>query len=161
MSKNTNDLRSRTYLFNFLLLIVTVGVTVSCSVPAMTNPESYQRKHNVYAVDFNPENLSNIEISKMDEGNWIEMGEVKNGQNSKYTISIEDDHLVVTANEAPMDVPNYKTWLQYAMEELGYTTSSPYDVFETVEEGWIYAIDLDEFPLVEAEEHRMIMYENK
>ncbi|MDT0690680.1 hypothetical protein RM549_12850 [Salegentibacter sp. F188] len=161
MSRNKYGKKSRNNFFNLLLLISIVGITASCSVPAMTNPDSYQRKHEVFAVDFNPSNLNNIEISKMDEGTWIEMGQVKNGQNSKYSISIEDDHLIVTANETPMDVPNYKTWLNYAMEELGYTTSSPYDVFDTVEEGWIYSIDLEEFPLVEAEEHRMIMYENK
>jgi hypothetical protein len=161
MSKAVYNPKSKTFLSRFLLVIFAVGITASCSVPAMTNPDSYQRKHEVYAVDFNPNNLNNIEISKMDEGDWIEMGQVKNGQNSKYTISIEDDHLIVTANDSPMDVPNYKTWINYAMQELGYTVSSPYDVFETVEEGWIYAIDLDEFPLVEAEEHRMIMYENK
>lgn len=163
MSKKTPILRSRNpqSLSKFLLLILISAIIASCSVPAMTNVDSYQRKSNVFAVDFRPNNLSNIEISKMDEGNWIEMGEVKNGQNSKYTISIEDDHLIVTGNDAPMDVPNYKTWLNYAMEELGYTASSEYDVFETIEEGWTYTIDLKEFPLVEAEEHRMIMYENK
>ncbi|MDT0678223.1 hypothetical protein [Autumnicola musiva] len=127
----------------------------------MTNKESYERNHNVYAVDFNPENLTRIDIYKMDEGDWISIGEVKNGQNSKFSISIVDDHLTVTANENPMDIPNYKTWLQYAMEDLGYTANSPYDVFETVEEGWIYSIDLEKFPLVEQEEHRMIMYELK
>ncbi|MDT0644382.1 hypothetical protein RM553_16205 [Zunongwangia sp. F363] len=154
--------RINNYTSRFLFILLILSTIISCSVPGMANKESYERNHTVYAVDFNPQNLNKIYIYKMEEGDWISIGEVKNGLNAKYSINIVDDHLTVTANQAPMEVPNYKTWLKYAIEELGYSSSSTYDVFETVEEGWIYTIDLKKFPLIEQEqEHRMLMYEIK
>jgi len=60
-----------------------------------------------------------------------------------------------------MDLPTYQTWLNYARQELGHTMDSEHDLFNTVEEGWIYEIDLDKFPLVNDDNHRILMYEFK
>ena len=58
-----------------------------------------------------------------------------------------------------MDVPTYQTWIDYARQELGYTVQDEYDIFTTIEEGFIYEIDLQEHPLIEGEQHRILMYE--
>jgi cellulose biosynthesis protein BcsQ len=127
----------------------------------MVNPDSYGREHQVYAVDFDPENLSSIIISKMDEGNWEDSDKVNNNENARFSISRENDYLIVQANKASMDLPTYQTWLNYALQELEYTMDSEYDVFDTVKEGWIYEIDLKRFPLVTDDTHRILMYELK
>ncbi len=115
----------------------------------------------MYAVDFDPENLSSISISKMDEGNWKESRKVKNKGTARFSISLENQYLIVQANKESMKLPTYQTWLNYALRELEYTMDSPYDVFDTVKEGWIYEINLEEFPLVEEDTHRILMYELK
>jgi cellulose biosynthesis protein BcsQ len=127
----------------------------------MVNPDSYGREHQVYAVDFDPENLSSIIISKMDEGNWEDSDKVNNNENARFSISRENDYLIVQANKESMDLPTYQTWLNYALQELEYTMDSEYDVFDTVQEGWIYEIDLKRFPLVTDDTHRILMYELK
>lgn len=145
----------------FSLLFFSLIAFTSCSIPGMVNPDSYGRDHQVYAVDFDPENLSSINISKMNEGNWEDTGKVLNNQNARFSISIVGDYLIVEANKATMDLPTYQTWLNYARQQLGYTIDSEYDVFDTVNEGWIYEIDLDKFPLVNEDNHRILMYEFK
>lgn len=139
----------------FLSLIAVTG----CSLPGMVNPDSYGRDHQVYAVDFDPENLSSINISKMNEGNWDNIGKFSNDGNARFSITIVGNFLIVEANKASMDLPTYQTWLNYARAELGYTIDSEYDVFDTVAEGWIYEIDLTRFPLVNEDNHRILMYE--
>lgn len=141
-----------------LLFFSLISIT-SCSIPGMVNPDSYGRDHQVYAVDFDPENLSTINIFRMNEGNWENTGKIVNNKNARFNISIEDNYLIVEANKATMDLPTYQTWLNYARKELGYTMDSEYDVFDTVKEGWIYEIDLDKFPLVNEHNHRILMYE--
>jgi len=143
-----------------LLLFLLIAFT-GCSIPGMVNPDSYGREHQVYAVDFDPENLSSIIISKMDEGNWEDSDKVNNNENARFSISRENDYLIVQANKASMDLPTYQTWLNYALQELEYTMDSEYDVFDTVKEGWIYEIDLKRFPLVTDDTHRILMYELK
>ncbi len=127
----------------------------------MTKPDSYTRNHEVYAVDFDPHNLNELQISKMDEGNWIAYETVKNGQSDNYTIEIENGFLTVISHKNKMDVPTYQTWLDYARQELGYSVEDEYDIFNTIEEGYIYEIDLEEHPLIEGNEHRILMYEQK
>jgi len=143
-----------------LLLFLLIAFT-GCSIPGMVNPDSYGREHQVYAVDFDPENLSSIIISKMDEGNWEDSDKVNNNENARFSISRENDYLIVQANKESMDLPTYQTWLNYALQELEYTMDSEYDVFDTVQEGWIYEIDLKRFPLVTDDTHRILMYELK
>ena len=144
-----------------ILLISVISLSLgSCSM-GMTNPDSYQRNHDVYAVDFNPNNLNELQIYKMDEGDWIEYEKVKNGQNTRYTIDIENGFLTVISNQNKMDVPTYQTWLDYARQELGYSVEDEYDIFTTTEEGYIYEIDLEEHPLIEGSKHRILMYEQK
>jgi hypothetical protein len=89
------------------------------------------------------------------------MGKIKNNPDAKFQITLEGDFLIVQANDKLMDVPTYQTWLNYARQQLGYTEDSEYDVFNTVEEGWIYEIDLKKFPLVEGNMHRLLMYERR
>ena len=143
----------------FSLLFFSIIAFTSCSIPGMVNPDSYGRNHQVYAVDFNPENLSSINISKMNKGNWEDSGKVLNNENARFSISIVDNYLIVEANKATMDLPTYQTWLNYAIRHLGYTKDSDYDVFNIVREGWIYEIDLEKFPLINEENHRILMYE--
>lgn len=144
-----------------ILLISVISLSLgSCSM-GMTNPDSYQRNHNVYAVDFNPHNLNELQIYKMDEGDWVKYEKVKNGQDNRYTIDIENGFLTVISNQNKMDVPTYQTWLDYARQELGYSVEDEYDIFTTIEEGYIYEIDLAEHPLIEGSKHRILMYEQK
>lgn len=143
----------------FSLILFFLILFTGCSIPGMVNPDSYGRQHQVYAVDFNPENLGSILISKMDEGTYKNSEKVHNNVNARFSISLEDNYLIVQANKASMDLPTYQTWLNFAIQEWGYTMDSEYDVFETVEEGWIYEINLDQFPLVEGDTHRILMYE--
>lgn len=150
----------RTFLTKLFILVILFSLG-SCSVPALTNADNYGKSHEVYAVDFNPDDLSQLKIAKMDEGNWIEIESVKNSPNARFNVEIKGDYLIVTTNKNPMDVPTYKTWLDYAMEELGYDVNDKYDIFETVEEGWIYEIDLKKHPLVNSDDHRLLMYERK
>jgi ABC-type Fe3+-citrate transport system substrate-binding protein len=145
----------------FIPLLFLLIAFTGCSVPGMMNPDSYGRQHQVYAVDFNPENLGSILISKMDEGTYKDSEKVINNVNARFSISLKDNYLIVQANKASMDLPTYQTWLNYAMQELGYTMDSEYDVFDTVEEGWIYEINLEQFPMVEGDTHRILMYELK
>jgi len=147
---------SKFALFFFFLILFT-----SCSVPGMMNPDNYGRKHQVYAVDFDPNNLSSISISKMDEGTWEVSGKVNNNENARFSISVENNYLTVQANKASMDIPTYQTWLNYALKELDYKMDTEYDIFETVKEGWVYEINLDQFPIVEESTQRMLMYELK
>ena len=139
--------------------IIILAISLGSCTAGMTNPDSYTRNHVVYAVDFNPQNLSELQISKMDEGNWIDQKTSKNGKSARYTIEIEDDFLTVISNKNKMDVPTYQTWIDYARQELGYTVQDEYDIFTTIEEGFIYEIDLQEHPLIEGEQHRILMYE--
>lgn len=133
----------------------------SCSVPGMLNADNYGRNHNVYAVDFNPKDLNSITLYQMNEGDWADMGKIKNNPDAKFQITLEGDFLIVQANDKLMDVPTYQTWINYARQQLGYTEESEYDVFTTVEEGWIYEIDLKKFPLIEGNSHRLLMYERR
>lgn len=142
----------------FMSLLLTMG---SCSAPALFNPDNYGRNHQVYAVDFNPKDLGKISISKMDEGNWVKVEELKNSPNARFNVEISGNYLTVTANKKVMDVPTYQTWLEHAMQELGYDEDDEYNLFETIEEGWIYEIDLEKHPLIETEDHRLLMYEQK
>lgn len=148
-------------LVKFVLILLSVISLSSCSVPGMLDADNYGRNHNVYAVDFNPKDLNSITMYKMDEGNWSDMGKIKNSSTAKFQITIEGDFLTVQANEKVMDVPTYQTWLNYARQQLGYTVDSEYDVFDTVEDGWIYEIDLKKFPLIEGNTHRLLMYERR
>lgn len=143
------------FLFVFLISIS------SCSVPGMLDPDNYGRNHEVYAVDFNPKDLSSFSLSKMNEGNWSEMGKFKNNQEAQFQIILEGNFLIVQANEKSMDVPTYQTWLNYARQQLGYTVESEYDIFSTIEDGWIYEINLKTHPFVEGNVHRLLMYERK
>jgi len=145
----------------FPLLLFLLITFTGCSIPGMVNPDSYGRQHQVYAVDFDPGNLSSINISKMDEGTWEVSDKVNNNENARFSISLENDYLIVQANKASMDLPTYQTWLNYALQELNYTMDSEYDVFDTVKEGWIYEINLKQFPLVAEGTHRILMYELK
>jgi len=144
-------------LFLFLLLIA----FTSCSVPGMLDSDNYGRNHNVFAVDFNPKDLNSISLSQMNEGNWKDMGKFKNNTSAKFQITLEGNFLIVQANEKSMDVPSYQTWMNYARQQLGYTEDSEYDVFKTIEEGWVYEIDLKKFPLIEGNSHRLLMYERR
>ena len=144
---------------NFMIALLAISLG-SCT-SGITNPDSYQRNHDVYAVDFNPHNLTELEIFKMDEGDWVKYETVKNGQSDRYSIEIKDGFLTVTSHKNKMDVPTYQTWLDYARQELGYTVQDEYDIFTTIEEGFIYEIDLDKHPLIEENEHRILMYEQK
>jgi len=144
-----------------ILIISVISLTLSSCSLGMANPDNYNRNHEVYAVDFNPHNLKELKIYKMDEGNWIEYETVKNKQNERYTIEVENGFLTVISNKNKMDVPTYQTWLDYARQELGYTVEDEYDIFDTIEEGYIYEIDLEEHPLIEENEHRILMYEQK
>lgn len=148
---------SKKYL---VLLFVAVSL-MSCSVPGMLDADSYGRNHNVYAVDFNPRDLSSIVLYKMNEGDWESLGKINNNPEAKFQITLDNNFLIVEANEKVMDVPTYQTWLNYARENLGYTEDSEYDVFTTVEEGWIYEIDLQKFPIIEGDSHRLLMYEKR
>ncbi|PKD17795.1 hypothetical protein APR40_14485 [Salegentibacter salarius] len=144
-----------------ILLIPVISLSLgSCSM-GMTNPDSYQRNHDVYAVDFNPHNLTELEIFKMDEGDWVKYETVKNGQSDRYSIEVKDGFLTVTSHKNKMDVPTYQTWLDYARQELGYSVEDEYDIFTTIEEGYIYEIDLEEHPLIEGIKHRILMYDQK
>lgn len=144
-----------------LLITISIFTFTSCSVPGMLNPDNYGRNHEVYAVDFNPKDLNSLSLYKMNEGDWTNMGKVKNNTTAKFQIEIQGDYLIVQANDKVMDVPTYQTWLNYAMKHLGYTVDSEYDIFNTVEDGWIYEIDLKKFPLIEGNSHRLLMYERK
>ncbi len=148
---------------NFLkkILIVIISVSLGSCTAGMTNPDSYQRNHEVFAVDFNPHNLNELKIYKMDEGDWIPFETTKNGNGERYSIEVDNDFLTVISHKNKMDVPTYQTWLNYAREQLGYRVQDEYDIFTTIEEGYIYEIDLQEHPLIEGEEHRILMYELK
>ncbi|WP_026838780.1 hypothetical protein [Gillisia sp. JM1] len=148
-------------LVKFTLIVISIFSLSSCSVPGMLDSDNYGRNHNVYAVDFNPKDLNSISLYEMNEGDWADMGKIKNNPDAKFQITLEADFLIVQANDKLMDVPTYQTWLNYARQQLGYTEDSEYDVFNTVEEGWIYEIDLEKFPLVEGNMHRLLMYERK
>lgn len=148
-------------LVKFTLIVISIFSLSSCSVPGMLDSDNYGRNHNVYAVDFNPKDLNSITLYEMNEGDWADMGKIKNNPDAKFQITLEDDFLIVQANDKLMDVPTYQTWLNYARQQLGYTEDSEYDVFNTVEEGWIYEIDLKKFPLVEGNMHRLLMYERR
>jgi len=143
------------------LFIAVIAISLGSCTAGLTNPDSYQRNHEVFAVDFNPHNLQELEIYKMDEGDWIAYETVKNGQSERYSIEIKDGFLTVISHKSKMDVPTYQTWLDYARQELGYSVQDEYDIFTTIEEGYIYEIDLDEHPLIEGDEHRILMYEQK
>lgn len=143
------------------LIILSVFTFTSCSVPGMLDADNYSRNHEVYAVDFNPKDLNSINLYKMKEGDWSNMGKVKNNTTAKFQIEIQGDFLIVQANENDMDVPTYQTWLNYARQQLGYNVDSEYDIFNTVEDGWIYEIDLKKFPLIDGNSHRLLMYERK
>ncbi|WP_034925676.1 hypothetical protein [Gillisia sp. CAL575] len=149
------------YLIKFILITFIFISLSSCSVPGMLDSDNYGRNHNVYAVDFNPNDLNSISLFQMNEGDWEDIGKVKNNPTAKFQISILNNFLIVKANEKSMDVPTYQTWMNYARQQLGYTEESEYDVFSTVEEGWIYEIDLKKFPLIEGNSHRLLMYERK
>ncbi|MBZ9730949.1 hypothetical protein LB467_14740 [Salegentibacter sp. JZCK2] len=146
-------------LTKFFIVVISLSVG-SCSM-GMTNPDSYNRNHEVYAVDFNPHNLEQLKIFKMDEGDWIAYETVKKGQSDRYTIEVENGFLTVISHKNKMDVPTYQTWLDYARQELGYSVEDEYDIFTTIEEGYIYEIDLEAHPLIEGNEHRILMYEQK
>lgn len=148
-------------LVKFTIVVFTIFSLSSCSVPGMLNPDTYGRNHNVYAVDFNPKDLSSISLFQMNEGDWADMGKLNNNSTAKFQIILEDDFLIVQANDKSMDVPTYQTWLNYARTQLGYTEDSEYDLFNTVDEGWIYEIDFKKFPLIEGNTHRLLMYERK
>lgn len=141
------------------IFIAILAVSLGSCTAGMTNPDSYTRNHVVYAVDFNPHNLNELQISKMDEGKWIDHETSKNGKSARYTIEIENGFLTVISNKNKMDVPTYQTWIDYARQELGFTVQDEYDIFTTIEDGFIYEIDLEEHPLIEGEEHRILMYE--
>ncbi|WP_231563231.1 hypothetical protein [Salegentibacter sp. Hel_I_6] len=143
------------------ILIVIISVSLGSCTAGMTNPDSYQRNHEVFAVDFNPHNLNELKIYKMDEGDWIPFETTKNGNGERYSIEVDNDFLTVISHKNKMDVPTYQTWLNYAREQLGYRVQDEYDIFTTIEEGYIYEIDLQEHPLIEGEEHRILMYELK
>lgn len=143
------------------LLITVISLSLgSCSM-GMTNPDSYTRNHEVYAVDFNPHNLKELQIYKMNEGDWVAYETVKKGQGDRYSIEVENGFLTVISHKNKMDVPTYQTWLDYARQELGYTVNDEYDIFTTIEEGYIYEIDLEAHPLIEGNKHRILMYEQK
>lgn len=144
-----------------LIILLSVFIFTSCSVPGMLDSDNYGRNHEVYAVDFNPKDLNSLSLYKMNEGDWANMGKVKNNTSAKFQIEIQGDFLIVQANHKGMDVPTYQTWLNYAMKQLGYTVDSEYDIFNTIEDGWIYEIDLKKFPLIEGNSHRLLMYERK
>lgn len=147
-----------------LILLITLSIPLlfsSCSLAGLTNPDNYSRNHEVYAVDFNPHNLNQLKISKMDEGKWVDYEEVKNGKSKRFTLDVSGEYLTVTSHKNKMEVPTYQTWLDYAREHLGYTVEDEYDIFTTIEEGWIYEIDLAKHPLIETENHRILMYELK
>lgn len=150
----------KTFPTTILAIVILLSIG-SCSVPALTNADNYGKNHEVFAVDFNPADLSQLKIAKMNEGNWVEIGSVKNSADARYNVEINGDYLIVTANDKAMDVPTYKTWLDYAMDELGYDVNAEYDIFETVEDGYIYEIDLNKHPLIDAKDHRLLMYERK
>ncbi len=97
----------------------------------------------------------------MDEGDWIKYETVKNGGSNRYSIEVKDGFLTVTSHKNKMDVPTYQTWLDYARQELGYSVQDEYDIFTTIEDGFIYEIDLVKHPLIEGNEHRILMYERK
>jgi hypothetical protein len=146
-------------LIKFFIAIIAISLG-SCTA-GMTNPDSYTRNYEVYAVDFNPHNLKELEIFKMDEGDWIKYETVKNGQSDRYSIEVENGFLTVISHQNKMDVPTYQTWLDYARQELGYSVQDDYDIFKTIEKGYIYEIDLEDHPLIEGNEHRILMYEQK
>ncbi|SHF60596.1 hypothetical protein SAMN05444483_101752 [Salegentibacter echinorum] len=132
----------------------------SCTLGGITNPDNYSRNHVVYAVDFKPTDLSHFKISKMNEGKWVDVKKVANNEDERYSINITSDHLTVISKNK-MDLPLYQTWLDYARKNLGYKAESEYDIFNTIEEGYIYEVDLGEYPLIDKEEHRILMYEFK
>lgn len=132
----------------------------SCTLGGITNPDNYSRNHVVYAVDFKPTDLSYLKISKMNEGKWGLAKKVDNNEDERYSIKITSNHLTVTSKNK-MDLPLYQTWLDYARENLGYKVENEYDIFNTIEEGYIYEVNLGEYPLIDKEEHRILMYELK
>ncbi len=158
MNFSTNFLQFKSQII-IKILIAMLAISLGSCTGGMTNPDSYTRNHAVYAVDFNPHNLTELQISKMDEGKWVDYDTSKNGKSGRYTIEIENGFLTVISNKNKMDVPTYQTWLDYARQELGYTAQDEYDIFTVIEEGFIYEIDLEEHPLIEGEEHRILMYE--
>ncbi|MCF4101438.1 hypothetical protein L1I30_07160 [Gillisia sp. M10.2A] len=141
------------------ILFLSIILLSSCTIPSMMNPDNYGRNHTVYAVDFNPKDLNSIILLKMDEGNWENMGKVKNNEDAKFSILIKHGYMTVQSNEKEMDIPTYQTWLNYARTQLGYTTESEYDIFDTVKKGWVYDVNLKKHPLVDGENHRILMYE--
>ena len=153
-------LGSKNSIFKYFIIAL-LAISLGSCTAGLTNPDSYQRNHDVYAVDFNPHNLTELEIFKMDEGDWVKYETVKNGQSDRYSIEVKDGFLTVISHKNKMDVPTYQTWLDYARQELGYTVHDEYDIFTTIEEGYIYEIDLEKHPLIEENEHRILMYEQK
>lgn len=154
------DSSNRSILSYLCLALILISFS-SCSVPSMLDTDNYGRDHTVYAVDFDPRNLSSITISKMDEGNWEDLGKVRNNEEARFNISIEGDFMIVSANSKQMDEPTYQTWLNHARQDLGMSVDEEYHLFSTVEDGWIYEIDLIKYPLLEESAHRILMYEQR
>ncbi len=123
------------YFVKFTLIVLSIFSLSSCSVPGKLDSDNYGRNDNVYAVDFNPKDLNNITLYLMNEGDWADMGKIKNNPAAKFQITLEGDFLIVQANDESMDVPTYQPWLNYARIELGYTEEVEYDVFNILEEG--------------------------
>ena len=91
-----------------ILTIIVISISLgSCSM-GITNPDSYTRNHEVYAVDFNPHKLNELQIYKMNEGDWIAFESEKNGQSDRYSIEIENGFLTVISHKNKMDVPTYQ-----------------------------------------------------
>ena len=154
------DSPNRTILTFISLLLLSLSFT-SCSAPSMLDPDNYGRNHDVFAVDFDPQNLSSITISKMDEGNWEDMGKVRNDEDARFNIEIDGKYMIVSSNSKKMDEPTYQTWLNHARQDLGMGMDDEYHIFSTIEAGWIYEIDLEEYPLLDGSTHRILMYEQK
>lgn len=154
------DSPNRTISTFICLLILIISFT-SCSVPGMMDADNYGRNHDVYAVDFDPQNLSSIVISKMKEGNWEDIGKVRNDIEARFNIAIDGKYMIVSSNSKKMDEPTYQTWLNHARQDLGMGVDDDYQIFSTVEDGWIYEIDLEKYPLIEGSSHRILMYEQK
>jgi len=154
------DSPNRSFLTFICLLLVSLSFT-SCSAPAMLDADNYGRNHDVFAVDFDPLNLSSISISKMDEGNWQDLGKVRNNEEARFNIEIDGKFMIVSSNSKKMDEPTYQTWLNHARQDLGMSVDDEYQIFHTIEDGWIYEIDLEEYPLLDGSSHRILMYEQK
>jgi len=127
----------------------------------MMDSDNYGRDHDVFAVDFDPQNLSSIKIYKMNEGDWEDMGKVRNDEEARFNVEIDGKYMIVSSNSKKMDEPTYQTWLNHARQDLGMAVDDEYHIFSTIEDGWIYEIDLNEYPLLEGNSHRILMYEQR